>query len=388
MLASVLLAFTLRIGGTVIWLLFSILIARTLSVADFGLVLFAINLIMTGGALVVMGYDFTVLRFAPQMWGNGEKTGFRNILDEARGVVAIMGAVVCAAVLAAEASGLDTPVTQDWRMALLAGMSIAATAQMAVYRDALRSADRLQAALLGQSVLRAAIPFALCAPAAFFGVLSVEVALIAYLIGLLTALGWQHRQIARLGLPSHQAFALRHLRVALGIWPGDSALLLFQRAAGITIGLTGGLEAAALFLAADRIAQIGTFLTDAVRTVIAPMLSRSAAGDDRQGVVAQASILIVGSGFAGTVLLLLLGDPILWALGPAYHSAYPILLVLLLAQMSWTVMGPVAMILNMYGQERARSLIGVCVTALLLLALPFCDTAFSAAVVYAAAAGR
>lgn len=386
MLGSVLLAFILRISGTVLWMLFSILIARTLSVEDFGHVFFAINLTLAGGGLAVMGYDFTVLRFAPRLWKDDDRLGFRGLVDEARGAVTVMGALVCGAMTLAAVAGLDTPVTEDWETALLVGLSIAATAQMAVYRDTLRSANRLQAALLGQSVVRAVVPFALCAPAALFGLLNVERALLAYLIGLLTALAWQHWQIFRLDLPPRQPFSLRHLRIALGIWPGDSALLLFQRAPGITIGLTGGMEAAALFLAADRIAQTGTFLTDAVRTAVAPMLSHSAGGEDRQRAVSQASILMAGSGLAGTVLLLLLGGLMLWAFGPAYRSAYPTLLMLLVAQLSWTVLGPAAMILNMFGAERERSLISVGATVLLLIALPFCGTAFSAALIYAVAA--
>lgn len=382
MLGSVIIALLLRIGGTALWLIFTIIVARAMSVEDFGYVFFVINAIMTGGAIAVMGYDVTVVRFGSLFWKAQDKQGFRDLLSEARRAIVIIGLMATFALAIGTMAGLDTPVTQELPVAILIGASIVAVGLMSVERDTLRAAGKLQEALFAFSVIRALVPLVLTFIAWLLGALNPDLVLVFYLVALLAALGWDRWRIGKLGLPPRVGMAAPHLKVALSTWPGNAALVVFQRAPTIVIGLTGGLGAAGLFIAAERISQLGSFLTDAVRTAVGPNLAQ-ADSDDRQQAVTHASLLMLISGSVGLVLLLALGAVLLWMFGPEYRSAFPALLMLLLGQLSWTILGPTALVLNMMGHNKTRSVISVAATLALLILLPIFDTAFGAATVVA-----
>jgi len=382
MLGSVAIALALRVGGTALWLLFTILVARTLSVEEFGFVFFAINVIMTGGSMAVIGYNVTVLRFGSRLWSEDDKQGFRNLLGEARRGILGAGLIAAVALMFAALAGLDTPVTNALPIAALVGVSIIAVGFMSVERDALRAAGKLQEALFAFSVIRALVPLVLCGVAWLFGVLTAQTVLILFFAGLSVAVAWDWWRIGKLSLPKRNATKAPHLKVALTTWPGETALVIFQRAPAIVIGLTGGLSAAALFIAAERVSQLGVFLTDAVRTAVSPNIAQ-ADGEERQRAVTQASLLMLISGSAGLVALLVLGWVFLWVFGPEYKQAFPALLMLLLGQISWTVLGPTGLVLNMMGENKVRSLIGAASTAALLLLLPFVDSALGTATLVA-----
>lgn len=378
MLGSVLIALLLRVGGTALWLVFTIIVARAMSVEDFGYVFFIINVIMTGGALAVLGYDATVVRFGSQFWKTNKKQDFRNLLSEARCAIIGIGALITIAFAIATLAGVQTPVTQHMSIALLVGLSILAVGLMAAERDTLRASGKLQEALFAFSVIRALVPTVLTFVAWLFGALSPDTVLVFHLIALGVALAWDQWRIGKLNLPARGSLSFPHLKVALATWPGTTSLVIFQRAPAIVIGLTGGLGAAALFIAAERISQLGTFLTGAVRTAVGPNLAQ-ADHKDRQQAVAHASVLMLISGLLGLVLLLALGAVLLWMFGPEYRSAFPALVMLLIGQFSWAMLGPTALILNMMGQNKTRSIIGVVATGILLVLLLVLDTALGVA---------
>lgn len=384
MFLNVALVFALRVGGTALWLLFTVICARVLTVGDFGQLFFAVNVILAGGAAAAMGYDVALLRFGARYWQQGRHLAFFALLREARRAVLGCGLLVLALFLAAAGLRFDTPVTGGFAIAAPTALAILATALMALNRDALRAAGKLRDALFGQSIIRTVVPAVLLSGLALAGAVSVQMALGCYLAGLLAALVWEQlriRQLPRGG--AAPAAAGRHWASALSVWPGEAALIVFHRAGGIMIGLTAGLEMAAMFLAAERVAQLGTFITDAVRTAVAPPLAQ-ARGPDLQREVSRASLLMLISGCLGGLLLLSGGWILLAGFGRAYLDAYPVLCVLLAGQLSWAVLGPTALILNMQGQERLRSVIGVAAAAALILVLAWAGTALQTACAVAA----
>jgi len=183
------------------------------------------------------------------------------------------------------------------------------------------------------------------------------------------ALAYEVWQICALRLPRPRGRVnFPHLPVAAGIWPGEASAIVLARATGILIGLQNGMDAAALFLAAERVAQLGKFLSDAVRTSIGPMLARAQTPEALNEAVARASLLMLLAGAAGALALAVTGYLFLWVLGPAYTAAFPVLLILLVAQSSWSILGPTAMIMNMTGLQKIRSLVNA-VGAVSLIAI-------------------
>ncbi|WP_170403090.1 oligosaccharide flippase family protein [Ruegeria arenilitoris] len=384
MFKAALTAALLRVCGTVLWLLFTMVCARTLSVEDFGFVFFSVNVIITGGVVAALGYDVTVLRYGSRYEKAGRKSAVRKLLSEARLVVVSGGLLVIAGFVILTVLRVDTPVTQDVSVAGLVGLSIVATALMAVNRDVLRACGKLSQALLGQSVLRTFVPLLMTIGALLFTELTPMEVLVFYLVGLLTSLAWEQACIARLGLGSQgEPGQNHHAKMAFSVWPGEASLIIFHRACGIVIGLTSGLEAAAFFIAAERVSQLGVFLSDAVRTAIAPIIAQARSDQEIQAAIAKSSILMLLSGGIGFVLLLAGGWLLLLCFGREYLQSFPILCVLLVGQLSWTMLGPTALIMNMQGLERVRSLVTMIATAGLLICLIFTKSAFTAGLVFA-----
>jgi len=384
MIRSVSVALALRIAGTLVWLAFGVLLARTLSMADAGIVFFAIGLSLLAGPLVAAGYDLVVLRFASVGLREGATEDIRRLRGEATLVCLGVSGLAMAGLFAVWGMGVATPVTSRFDVALLTALSVAATGLMAIHRDLLRAAGRLGPALVGQSLYRTLLPCLACGMLAAAGLLTAVTALTCYVAALCAALLQQSLALRGLRLSPLCPRTLSRARIALAVWPGDAALLVLQRGAGLALGLTAGIEAAALYLVAERVAQPGLFVTDAARTALAPDLA-CATPVERQRSARRASLLFAFAGGGGVAAVTLLGALVLDLHGPEYEAAWPVLMILLVGQASWAVFGPTALLLNLYGEETARSRIAVLSAMGFLLALLFCATPVEAAV--AAAAG-
>jgi O-antigen/teichoic acid export membrane protein len=59
---------------------------------------------------------------------------------------------------------------------------------------------------------------------------------------------------------------------------------------------------------------------------------------------------------AGTIILLILGKPLLWLFGAEFTSGYPVMFVLAAGLMIRAATGPVELILNMLGQQKICAL--------------------------------
>ena len=182
-------------------------------------------------------------------------------------------------------------------------------------------------------------------------------------------------------MPKTAGLTFHNLRIAAVIWPGDAAGSLFLRAASIIVAFTIGIQAAGLYLAAERIAQLGTFLTDAVRTAVGPAIARASIAG-RQEQVSLASVLMLASGIVGGITLGGLGWVFLWFFGPEYLAATPILWLLLLAQVSWTVFGATALVMNISGLEKERTFISIITAMVLIGVLIFARTGIQTAVLF------
>ena len=349
--------------------------------ADFGAIFIAINIILVGGQIATIGYDVTVLRLAPSMYKEGELPAVSSLLKEAR-TAALLGGVMIGLLIYLVAwieQGYIS--TLDLTSLTLIACSIVITGIMAIHRDVLRSSGMLASALLGSAIIRPTLPLLVCILLAIFDDVTVNAALTAYTFGLLCGLAFEFQRISSLRLPKTAGLTFHNLRIAAVIWPGDAAGSLFLRAASIIVAFTIGIQAAGLYLAAERIAQLGTFLTDAVRTAVGPAIARASIAG-RQEQVSLASVLMLASGIVGGITLGGLGWVFLWFFGPEYLAATPILWLLLLAQVSWTVFGATALVMNISGLEKERTFISIITAMVLIGVLIFARTGIQTAVLF------
>jgi O-antigen/teichoic acid export membrane protein len=155
----------------------------------------------------------------------------------------------------------------------------------------------------------------------------------------------------------------RWLRVALPLLLTSGSQLIVSKTDIFLIGILVNSEEVGVYFAAMRTAQIVTFFSFAMDAVAAPEVSRLYHGgsDHLQETVSSLAHWYfwptLGVGFG----LTLLGAPILSLFGPAFTAGVPILIVLMIALVFGSAMGPQLYLLNLTGHERSSAYIfGVC----------------------------
>lgn len=371
MISSVFVVLSLRIVGMALWLILTLLLARSLSVTEFALATLSINIILLLGALATLGAEVPVLRFGSSSWREDKHDQFKGELRQSKWL-AFAGATCAVLVMTVcvELNVLQLEALPPWGfMAVCVGILI--SGQIVVQRTALQSAGRVGEGIFTESFLRSFITLFLVGLAAFLGQLSFNTVLISYITALF--IGWtlQLYSLSRLCPAKVMHVSIRsRLKFALSAWPGDAALVAFQRLPGVLVGFATDLETAAVFLAAERMAQAGMFLIDAVRAVIAPMIA-AAEKNERQGAISMGSAIMLLAGLAGVVCTLAFSSFFVHYLGDAYAGAMPLISILLVGQISFSIFGPASIILNMYGQAKIRSIVAIFATMIFCIGLTF-----------------
>lgn len=356
----------------------TVLIARALDVESFGAVFVLISAIMAAGPIGALGYDVVVLREGSKAWSRGRLSRFAAVATEGR-LAAALGGFVCFMLFIIWDRRSPGGIEYEASIVVAFAVSCCCSALSTVNRSVLRSADRLGSALFGNSVIRVVAPVVPIALLAHLQELSSSTVMVSYLGGVVLATGWEQRCLRRLQLgqllrPDRPEW----LRVSLGAWVGEVSQVAIERGPALVLGLSGELSVAAVYLAADRVAQLGRFLLDAVRTAVGPMIARAEGGLEAS--VAHASGLIAMSGAVGSAALALAGPPILGLFGDAYSRGLIVLLILLAGQVSTAVFGPTGLVLSMHGEEKVRSVVSLSMAVGLTVSLLFVDSAVGVAV--------
>jgi len=376
-------ALAIRLMGTAIWVVLTLLLARMVSQEAFGELFFLINLTILGGTVLTLGYDVITLRFGSPMWAQGETGGMRALLGEGMGISLGASVLLAAVLLGGLTFGVVSPVTASVGSAALVVVAIFLTAMIGLSRDMLRASDRLRRALIGEAFVRTLV-FAVLAAALLLTGQATAIGLFAlYVVALLLTAGLQVNWVRQAIGGITAAWPTRaHLPVALAVWPGTASGIIVMRAPGLFVGMQSGLVEAALFFAADRVAQLSFFLVAAVRTAVAPELARAEASE-LQETIARTSALMLLSGIFGLVAVMAFGTAMLWALGPNYYAAFPTMVFLLIGNSMTAIFGPFQVLLNMRGRERIASAIVTASAVLLVVLLLTATSAQGAAMIFA-----
>ncbi len=367
----------MRVAGTLFWMGYTIILARTLSREDFALTLYVVNFSMIAVLIVTLGRDVALLRLASQAWEVGAHSAVRQMLAKSRKAVLLASVLLTAVLLGAWATGLDTPVTASPEIALLSGLITLAGAQMGLNRDTLRSVGKVWQSQVGFNFIRTIVPATGAIALYFLVEMSAELALIVFLVALglsvlveeviLRRLSWQD------DLSAPQPDQAELMRAGLQLWPGNIANAVQMRIGGLVAGLALAPEIAALFLAAERIANLAQFPIAAAGQAGAPRVAQAASRSmrDTQIELGKAGLLMFLGALVGCFGAALVAWPALWALGTEYLAALPLTLILVCAHLSWAVFGFGQNALNLTGHHHVyrnvavtASLAGACIMSL------------------------
>lgn len=362
----------MRVAGTALWMVYTIILARTLSQADFAVALYVMNFSFMAILVVTLGRDVALLRFAAKAWAGGARDAVRSLLSRSRRLVLATGGLLLLALLAAALAGIDTPVTGNAQIAALSGLLTVTGALMGLNRECLRAINRVWQSQLGLNFTRSLVPIigsgaVLLADAQMTAELALTLFLGSLLLSLvveemfLRRVDWRRTSDA-LSAPSHRDIA----RAGLALWPGDIANALMMRAAGLVGAAILPPPAAAMLLAAERIAGLAQFPIAAAAQASAPRIAQATNADAEtvQIALVQGSGLMVIGAALGCGGAALMAWPALWALGPEYLPVLPTTLVLIGASLAWGVFGLAQSTLNLIGESYRYSLIAVAMCGL------------------------
>ena len=381
--AAVILA--MRVAGAVLWMGYTVVLGRSLSKGDFAIALYAVNFSLFAVLVVTLGRDVALLRFASKAWSSGAHASIREMLTSSRWTVALNGCLLTLALLLLSFFGLRTAVTDDLEIAVLTGFLIIAGSLMGLNRECLRAVGKVWQSQIGINFTRSVIPI-LGSIAIFFleGSLDAKQALLLLLISLLLSLVIEEIFIRRIKwradscVPDEAIPEMR--RAGFALWPGDIANALLMRSVGLVGALALQPEAAALLLAAERIAGLAQFPIGASAQAAAPRIAQATNSDDMavQNALDRGSVLMLAGAMIGFFVAGVLAWPALWALGPAFSAALPTTLVLIFASLAWAFFGLAQSALNLTGRSHHYSAVCICVTIVTVAGIWFAAAEYGA----------
>lgn len=359
MLNGMVVVTSMKVAGTALWLAYTVLLARLLPAGDYGAAMYAVTVLSIAGPLTCMGLNSAMLRFGSVYWHGGRAGALLALLAEGRRTIAwasIAGAVAVAALLEA-ALGIGDGI--GWPAVALLAAGLPLYGAMELHRETLRALDRVAAAFLGFNLLRALLPGAAAAMLAAAGVLSVATALAGFVAGLAVIAAIDGSRIAAVTRRRAEAADPRDRRewhrLARPMVLAEALVHWIARGDVLLVGALLDLRTAAVYLTAQRLAVLVSFVVDAVRLTLEPMVARRHATGDRPGMqelMARGSLASVATGVPIAATLAGGGWLLLGLYGEAFTEGWAVLAILTLGQLTTVLAGPVAAVLRMAGLER------------------------------------
>lgn len=369
---------SMKVAGTALWLAYTVLLARLLPAADYGLVMYAITVLSIAGPLTCLGLNSAMLRFGSVYWHQGRPGALLALLSDARLTIALASLVAAIVVVALFETALGIGNGGiGWAAVAVVAAGLPLYGAMDLHRETLRALDRVVAGFLGFNVLRALVPGVAALALAAAGWLTVETALAGFVAGLALIAAIDGRRIAAL---TREAGAARDAsdrpawrRVARPMVLAEALVHWIARGDVLIVGALLDLRAAAIYLTAQRLAVLVSFVVDAVRLTLEPMVARRHAERDRAGMqelMARGSLASVATGMPIALVIAGGGWLLLGLYGAEFQEGWSVLVILVLGQVTTVLAGPVAAVLRMTGLERPLTAVLVAGAVALAAAVP------------------
>jgi O-antigen/teichoic acid export membrane protein len=355
-----------KAGQALAALVVTVVLARALGPAGFGLYAFAQAVVMLLVLPASFGLPQLVLRETARAQAAGDWGRLRGLWRWAG--LRVLGLSLAAAALLLAGGGLAAAAGDPRGPALMIGAALLPLIGLGNLRgEALQGLRHVVLGQLPERLLRPAGLAGLAAVAFFPAGLAASpaaaMALHAAAAALAFAAGawWLHRKRpAALAGPGRPAPVYDGPAWWAAAWPlGLSAglLLVVQQADLIMLGLMRAEEEVAAYRAASQAGLLVVFGAQAVTAAVNPYMARRHAEGDRAGLQRLVRLAAAAMTLAALPLVALYaaaGDWLLAAaFGPAFAAGYAALVILAAGRLIHAAFGPAGMLLNMTGHERA-----------------------------------
>jgi O-antigen/teichoic acid export membrane protein len=364
-------SFALKISLTGFSFLISLILARSLGAAEYGVYVFILAWINFLCILVLAGLDNVVIREvaagqAQSAWGV-----VRGLLRWSNRVVLVLSVIV-GLLASITAWGFARKVNWPQLPAFLIALTLLPLLALTRVR---------QAAMQGlHHVVAGQLPEAVIQPAIFIGLILASHSLLGWALQARTAFALYGIAtgtallvgvaVLHLGLPQASKLATPIYRQkawissALPLLLVNGVNVLNTQAPILLLGSMKGAQTAGVYAIASRLADLIAFGLISVNLALAPVAARLWARRD----IARLQQIVTRSVRAGliftvpvAVILIFFGEKLLSVFGPEFPRGQPALVILVIGQIVNVGMGPVALLLIMTGHEREFAIAtGVC----------------------------
>ena len=369
-------AFSIKIFGALLFTAYSIFLARILSQDDYGTAMFAIAVATALGPICLLGFDRTTTKFAAVYYAEKQVPQLRGLLARARrtGLSFSFALLLLAGVLAM--LGFLKFSESKHKAVLLALGILPLWAWVLLNREFQRGMKLLTPALVGFQILRPALAMAFTVLIFWTGQVNAVSALACLGGALAVAIILDTRRIKTVLGPSDGRLVYETDKWFHTAKPLLFSMLMYTivtRADMLMVGSLLGMEEAARYSVASRLASFPDFILEAIRVVMAPLIAerfhKNELGQMQQRVTkASQMVFLAVAPFA--VAFICFPRFFLGFFGAPYQSANMILVFLIIGQCVNAFSGTVGVLMTMTNLQREHARI-VSVSAVIMLALGY-----------------
>lgn len=353
-----------RIVGAGLLFLYSVFLARTTSQSDFGNVQYFINFCQLFALIVSGGFETTIVRYAPTYW-HERKFAVISALRRLAYSTALRNIVILGfAIYTLKLVGVDLPVNDSPVMILLVTLGCFVVSISSLHRDLMRSFGWIYRCIWPQSFWRTSVAIIFSLILLWTAQLRGPAAILAFCGGLIVALAVEllYLRSAKLPQATNNAELSKSWKASSRtIFAADIAHNCLYKGAGLFVGALFGLEIAALFYAADRIATLTQFIGEGVQLAAGPKISLAAQSSslDLQKAARQASLLCFFSGIPMVFGVAIFTPLVLELFGRDFRDATSMAVILVIGSAGYATFGPTPMVANMMGLVRERLIVTI-----------------------------
>lgn len=355
----------------------SLVMARTLGSAHFGVFTYVSSWLNIAVLAATLGLDAALVRFLPQFAADGDWAALRGLLRFSR-CAALGVSMVVAAMLAVIGAGLTESTHSTVGPTLCAAaVSLPLLALVAVNQGALQGLHRVGYSQTPRAILR---PLLLTAGVAALwqlqgAVVSAPVAMALNVPALVAALLAGTRWLGAACPAAARSIAPRFdcrnwLLTALPMLLVSGMVVLLHETSVVVTAIVGGTTLAGVYAVATRLSRMLAFGMTAGNAIASPLIAElHALGDQRrlQLVSSAASAVSLAVALVLWLALALGGRHVFAAFGDDFRPGQGVVLILAIGQLVNALTGPVAGLLNMTGHHNQYARITLTITTLNLI---------------------
>jgi O-antigen/teichoic acid export membrane protein len=373
-------AFVVNIFGIGVALLCQVVLARLMTLSDFGYYAFIQTWIALLAVIVIMGTDTSSIKYLAKYLGDGESNKVNGFLLYAVsrvgmrcGVAIALGGLLIAVFSKRIPISIESAVIAAFLLPVFAVMQFGCCSLYGLSRVIV--SDLISAIARPLTILLASVSIVIWMDVALTlgHVLILNLTVTLMCTGAVAYMLW----VAAIDKNSECSFEGKDQwrSASLAIFGSSVSQALLRQIDIIAVGIILGPESVAVYAVASRITSLVTFGIIAANKVLAPTISTLYANSEiekLQTTITFTSRSVLIYAIPVTVLFMIIGEWLLGYYGLQYITGYSVLVIMSIGQLVVSLCGSVGFLLNMTGHHSIAVKVAfgsVCVTVILVCIL-------------------